>query len=81
MADIAGWYGVDPYRLTSNQRLGLWMNLDRIRSQHLITFKDLAGVEPNELHGLFLAAFGDKSLADEVRLVALEARIKASTQR
>lgn len=57
------------------------LNLDRVRLQKLIVHRDVSNMDEEQLYQLYLDAFGDKSLAEEVRLKSLEAKIKREAKR
>ena len=71
------YVGVD-YHSHLGTEIGCLAYLDGdIRLVH----RDVSNMDEEQLYQLYLDAFGDKSLAEEVRLKALEAKIKREAKR
>lgn len=72
-ARLAYWYGLDPFRLTREQRLGLLLNLPAVQAQRKL-FEGLpASMDPREVADLVLLATGSErqaAAAAEQRILA-----------
>ncbi len=80
-ADIAFWYHVDPFGLTSDQRVALYMNLPRIKAQHALEHGLYNPTDYRGVYALVLMATGSKKSAHKAQVEALERYIDSKIKR
>jgi hypothetical protein len=77
-AELAFWYGVDPYRLTAEQQIGLRANLPRMKAQDRIHRGDFDATDYRGVYELFLAAYDDEEVAQRAQSQAAENYVNAA---
>lgn len=80
-AEIAFWYGIDPYNLSNEQKIGLLANSRRVKAQDAIHRNDYSPTDYNYVHWLYMVATGNERLADTMRLRAIESLIASKCDR
>lgn len=71
-ADIAHWYGVNPFALGESERLALLANLPRIRAQDAIKRGSFDPMDRDGVYDLFMLAYADETLARKAQADAAE---------
>lgn len=71
-AEIAFWYGVNPFNLSARGRLGLVANLDRMKAQGRLHEGNFDPSDWDGVYDLVLLATGNRSLAAKARGDAIE---------
>lgn len=74
-ADIAFWFGVDPYSLSDEQRMGLLANMSRVQAQSILHQGNYSATDYENVYRLTLQATGDEAQARQARAAALEAYV------
>lgn len=77
-AELAFWFSVDPYGLTSDQRIGLKANLSRVKCQDRLHRGDYDVADWQGVYDLVLAAGGTELDAAKARASAIEAKMAAA---
>ena len=80
-ADIAFWYGINPFGLKPVQRLSLWANLGRVQAQHQLTSGRFDPCDYKAVYKLVLLATGDETLAQKAKADAAEAFMHREMER
>lgn len=81
LAEVAFWYGIDPFSLTEDQRSGLMANLPRVQAQQTIHSGSYSPTDYRFIHDLFFLATGDKELARREQTRAMEAFVESATSK
>lgn len=71
-AELAFWYGVNPFSLSERQRETLYFNLPRIKAQHQLSNQHY---DPTDYHGVYdlvMMAYDDEAMALEARSDAIQ---------
>ena len=76
-ADIAFWFGVDPFRLGEDERAGLLFNMGRVHAQSILHHGNYSATDYENIHRLTLLATGDEEQARQARATALDAYVDA----
>lgn len=76
-SDLAQWYGINPYQLTTAEKIGLLANLPRAQAQRRIYEGNLDGYDYKGVHDLYLLAFDDPALAMKAQTDFLERKVDA----
>jgi hypothetical protein len=71
-ADIAHWFGVDPFGLTESQKVALVANIDRVQAQQILNAGNYSNSDYQTVHDLTLLATGSKAMAEQARSIALK---------
>ncbi len=77
-AELSFWFNVNPYDLTSDQRIGLLANLGRVKCQDRLHRGDYDVSDWQGVYDLVLAAGGSELDAAKARASAIEAKMEAS---
>ena len=80
IAELSHAYGFYVGALGSEQRLGLELNLPRIKAQGRIEAGRYDASNEQEVYQLWLAAYGDKKEAERMRLESMKATVRAETE-
>ena len=78
LADIAFWYGVDPFNLDADSRTALWANLPRVKAQSQLHDGKFDSTNYKQVYQLVLQATGDEDQAYKAQADALERFVEAS---
>jgi hypothetical protein len=78
MADLAFWYGVDPFQLDEHSRTALWCNLPRVKAQQQLHDGKFDSTNYKQVYQLVLQATGDEQQARKAQADALERFVEAS---
>ncbi len=70
-AEIAFWFGVDPYRLSNDQFVGLFANLDRVKCQQRIENGNYDATDYEHVFNLYMLAYEDENRALQARSQAI----------
>jgi hypothetical protein len=76
-ADIAYWFKVDPWELSSEQKTGLLANLVRVQSQQILQSGNYDRTNYEKVYQLTLDATGSEQQARKARTRAREAYVDA----
>lgn len=71
-ADIAFWYGINPFGLNDEQAIGLRANLPRVRAQQTLHEGNYRETDYEAVYQLTLLATGDEQLARKAWAIARE---------
>lgn len=77
-SDLAQWFGINPFALTSAQKIGLLANLPRAKAQRMIFEGRLEGFDEYGIKNLYLDAFEDEALAQRAQTDFLERQVDAA---
>lgn len=80
-AEIAFWYGVDPYQLTPEAHAAMLVNLPRMKAQEILHRGDYDPTDYGFAYDLVLLATGDEKKALKARGDALERFVDSKTAR
>ncbi len=80
-ADLAFWYGVNPFELDDDQRVALLTNLPRIKAQDALKRGSFDPMDMNHVYALVLAATGDQQQAQKAKADAAELRVTYETEK
>lgn len=80
-ADLAYWYGINPFALDDSQRLALWSNLGRVQAQQQLTSGRFDATDYRGVYKLVLMATGDTEAAERAQADALERYVQAQMAR
>lgn len=72
MADVAFWYGVDPYKMHPNKVAGLVLNLGRVKCQKRLEENNFDPYDYQGAYDLVMNAYGDEDMALEARSNSLK---------
>jgi len=78
LADLAFWYGVDPFQLDNQSRTALWANLPRVKAQQQLHDGKFDSTNYKQVYQLVLQATGDEQQARKAQADALERFVEAS---
>jgi hypothetical protein len=70
-AEIAYWFGINPFGLSGEQRIGLLANLERMKAQQTIHLGNFDPTNWQGIYELYLRAYGNQ-LAEDARMKAME---------
>ena len=79
-AEVAYWYGIDPYTISESTQLGLLENLPKMIAQERIYNGNYSPSDPRGVYALFMAAFDDENVARKAQLDAAKALVDTATQ-
>lgn len=75
---MARFYGVNPFALRADERVGLIGNLGRIKAIERIERGDFDGLNHEGIYQLYLAAYEDKDRALKAKIEWLESYVDRS---
>ena len=81
LADLAYWYGINPWQLTDNQQATLHANLMRVQAQQRVESGKFDPTDYRGVHDLILLAYDDEELALAYQAEALERYVDAQTRK
>lgn len=79
VCDVSAVYGFNAAKLSKDQLIGYWMNIQRVEARRQMVTSVISEMEPAAAHELVLMATGSKAAAREAQLIAMEGRIARST--
>jgi hypothetical protein len=79
LADLAFWYGMDPWKLTPTQRIALYNNLPRVKAQNTLESGNFSATDYRGVYNLVLLATGDEKAASKARADAMERYVNLKT--
>ena len=74
-AELAFWFGVNPFELTELQKIGMYANVNTCKAQQSIHLGHYDATDYRHVYALYLAAFDDEALASKARANSLEAYV------
>lgn len=80
-AELAFWYGLDPWQLSDEQKLGLLVNLPKVQAQETLHRGDYDPVDYAFIYDLVLLATGDRKRAVKARTAAMERYVDLKTRK
>lgn len=78
-AEIGYWYGIDPFRLNSDQIYGLHANLNRLQAQQRLKDGNYDPYDFEAVYDLTMVAFDDDSIAIKARSESMKLLVKRET--
>ena len=75
-ADVAHWYGLNPYKLTTKQIFALAVNLPRVKAQQKLAAGNYDPADWETVYNLTLIATGDEQQALNARSNAIMAEAR-----
>lgn len=81
LADIAFWYGIDPFKLTETRQLALIANLPRVQAQDTLHAGRYDSTDYRGVFSLVLLATNDIKQAEAAQAAALERYVDQSIAR
>lgn len=74
-AELAFWYGINPFSLSDDERAALLANMDRVKAQSTLHHGNFSPTDYKYIHAITLLATGDELQANRARATALEAYV------
>lgn len=80
-AELAFWYGINPFELDGRQRVGLMANIDRVKAQKTLHDGRYRSTDYEFIYHATLLATGDQQAANAARSEALERYVDSKTKK
>ena len=79
-AELTRWYGIDIGSLPADRRLELWACLPQIQAQDRVENGRYDAENHEQVYDLFLAAYGDESIARKQRIESMKRVVRSETE-
>ena len=76
-ADLAAWYGINPYAISGEQRAGLSANLPRVKAQRQLFEGRLEGYDEHSIYDLMMIAYDNPQAAQAAQTAFLQKKVEA----